>query len=390
MAFQEIFTYYLPTMVLSGAGALERLPKELGRLLVHRPCLVTDAGIVKAGLAEQLLRVLELAKIPVVLFDGVVGNPLIATVEAVWEAYRKDGCDGILALGGGSSMDVGKSLAILATNGGQISQYFGVNKFREPMAPMVAIPTTYGTGSEVSNSAVVTDPETHFKHGIVSRFCHPRLAVIEPRLMLRLPAPIAAATGADALTHAIEAYTNLQAQPLTDALALHAVRLISGNLRQAVSNDYNLEATLNMAIASTMAGIAFSNANLGICHSMAHPLGGHLGLHHGLANAIALPHVMEFCLIACPQRFADIAAAMGEEVRGLTPSVAAASAVTAVRKLLRDVGIPANLRLAGCSDEKLQDLVDDAVAMGLHKVNPRRTSREDFVRLFRRAFDAEE
>lgn len=390
MAFLENFTFFLSTMILSGPGSLGRLPKELRRMGMNKLCLVTDTGIVEAGLVDQVKQAIAPSELPVAVFDGVVGNPLIETVEAAWDFYQREQCDGLVAVGGGSSIDVAKSVGILAANGPPIDRYEGINQVTKPLPLLIAIPTTYGTGSEVSTTAVVTDPKRRFKWVIMSQLCRPRLAVIEPRLMLRLPAHVGAATGADALTHGIESYTNLMAQPITDALSLHSIRLISGNLRQAVSNEYNLEATFNMCAASMIAGMAFSNANLGVCHSMAHPLGAYFDLHHGLANAVVLPIVMEFCLGACPQRFADIAEAMGEDVRGLPVVAAAERSVVAVRKLLRDVGIPPNLRQLGCSEDQLDRLVDDALAMRLHKVNPRQTSREDFVRLFQRAFKAQE
>jgi len=382
----RVLAFHAPTRLIFGPGALAEVIPELKRLGVGKPLLVTDQGIRAAGLLGRVTSLLEEHGVPSATFDGVKENPSVETVADGLKIYANEGCDGLIPIGGGSPIDTGKAIGILASNNGEIAQYEGVGKVPRAIPPTIAVPTTYGTGSETTSVAVITDPRRHFKFVIVSPNIFCSSAILDPTLLLSLPRKIGAATGMDALTHAIEAYVALGSQPFASALALHAIGLVAGNLRQAVANDQNLAATQNMVIASALAGMAFSNARLGTVHAMAHPLSAHCGIHHGTACAILLPHVMEFNLGACPEKYAEIARAMGGTTAGLAVMDAARLAVEAVRALASDVDIPANLRAAGATPDRLQELIGDSMLSGAIRNNPRTTGKEDVEHLFSKAF----
>lgn len=284
-------------------------------------------------------------------------------------------------------MDVAKGVGILATHGGDILEYPGSSgkPLEKPIPHLACIPTTYGTASEVTPFAVITDPDRKAKLTIASRFIIPQVAILEPELAVRLPFEVAGPTGMDALTHAIESYTNWLSTPVTEALAIGAIELIGANLRQAAASDYDLEATERMLLASTTAGLAFTQTRVGIAHAMAHPLGGFFDVPHGVANAILLPHVMEYNAIARPSTFARIAAALGADVEGLTEMDAAWEAVEAVRSLSEDLGIPGSLREVGVTEDMIPTLAEDSMISGSIVVNPRKATLKDIEAVFRSA-----
>jgi alcohol dehydrogenase len=374
----------MPARLVFGADASKRVGDELRALGVSKPLVVTDKGIMQAGLLEGILAALQKAEMAHVVFDEVEPNPTVQCVEKSLALYRASGCDCLVAVGGGSSMDTAKATGILATNPGPITAYEGVNKFKNPLPPLLAIPTTCGTGAEVTYFAVVTDPERKFKMGIGSVLNVPKVALIDPTLLVKLPPHIVAATGMDALTHAVESYTNLNVQPISDGLDLQAIKMIGQNLRQAVANG-NLDAMANMVMASTIAGMGFTNTRLTLVHAMSHTLGGRAGVPHGVANAILLPFVMEWNLIGAPDRFAEVARALGEDTTGLTMMEAAELAPVAVRKLMRDIGIPMKMSECGVTDDMIEALADDSLLSGNVGLNPRRAKREDIVALLQRA-----
>jgi len=324
--------------------------------------------------------------IPFSVFDGVEENPSVETVAKGAGIYRGEKCNGFIAIGGGSPTDATKSIGIVVSNPGDITQYEGAGKVGNPVPPIIAIPTTYGTGSEATFISVITDKKRTFKFVISSPHIFCAAAILDPDLVVTLPRKIGAATGMDALTHSIETHVSLTSQQMSSALALQAIKLIAENLRQAIASDYNLVATENMMIASAIAGMAFTNSRLGTVHAMAHPLSAHYGIHHGMSCGILLPHVMEFNLGACPEKFGEIARAMGEVTYGLSTMDAAFKAVEAVRKLMRDVDMPFTLREVGVREEKIPQLVDDSMLSGAIPLNPRKTTKEDVERLFRKAF----
>jgi 1,3-propanediol dehydrogenase len=290
-----------------------------------------------------------------------------------------------VAVGGGSPTDVAKAIATLATNGGELQDYEGINKITHPLPPMVIAPSTAGAGSEVSQFAIIVDTVRKLKMSIISKSLVPDIAIVDPELLKTKDAKLAAATGLDALTHGIESYVSLAATPLTDIHALKAIQLISRNMRQAVADRGEMEANTNMAMAALTAGLAFSNAILGATHAMTHQVDGLIDQHHGETNASILPHVMEFNLPACPDRFRDIAVAMGEEVAGLDDAAAAARSIAAVKRLIADVGLAKGLGDIGLKAEFIPLLSRNALKDACLVTNPRNATISDIEAIFRRA-----
>lgn len=386
MAFQNQFTYYGPTRLILGRGSVANIPQILSEKQVKKPLIVTDKGLLNAGLVARITSILDEAKIPYGIFSDIAPNPPIKNVIDCHEHFKTEGCDHLIAIGGGSSMDVAKTTGVLISNGGKISDYFigtgGPVKKRIPF--LVCVPTTYGTASEVTPFAVITD-DNKYKAAVGSPNIIPDVGILDADMAVALPCSVAAATGMDALTHAIESYVSLTSNPISEGLALHAIRLISQNLRQAAYSDHNHEATQNMLVASTMAGFAFSQTRLGNVHAMSHPVSGHYGVPHGVANAILLTHIMDYNRYACPDKFADIATAMGENISGLHVIDASTLAIEAVETLGGDVGIPPTLSEAGAKVEGIPIMAEDAMKSGNIAVNPRKTTLKDVITLYEEA-----
>jgi alcohol dehydrogenase class IV len=381
----RILEFTMNSSLTMGPGAVARTGELLKSYGTNVVLIVTDKGIVSAGLLDQILPSLETAGVEYHVFDGVVANPRIETVDDGLRVYRDSKCNGLLAVGGGSPMDTAKSIGILATNGGCIADYEGFFMVKNPLPTLLAIPTTYGTGSEVTNAAVITNVEKKYKMLLLDDKMTPKKAILDPLLLVNLPPAIAASTGMDALTHAIESYISNAAEPISDALNIFAIKMIAENALPAMATNWDVEATANMLYASTITGFAFSNKALGMVHSLAHALGGAIDLPHGVANAILLPFVMEFNMAASPTKFADIARAMGESVDGLPMLDAAFKAVEAVRKLSRLLGIPQTLSEVNVDPETIDYMAECAVKDGNTGFNPRRGTKEDFVALFKTA-----
>lgn len=371
-----------PPRLILGEDALEQLAAELPTL-GSKVLVITDPGIVAAGILDRVLAVLKGSRLEIATFAEVVGNPDIATVDAAERARADSGADVLIAIGGGSSMDVAKSVAILATNGGGIADYEGVDKFSVAPLPVIAIPTTVGSGSEVTKGAVITNPETHVKMVIVSDLMFVRIALLDKRVVAGLPGRIAATTGMDALTHAIEAYVSKGANPVTDAINIGAIELIGANLVRASQGDE--DALYNMLVASSMAGIGFHDAGLGAVHALANTIGAQFGVHHGTANALFLPYVMDFNLSSSPARFARIARALGEDTAGLSDDQAALRAAAAVHRLAAETGVPRKLSEVGVPEEAIDELAAAALVQADLPGNPRETSLEDIKDLYRKA-----
>lgn len=371
-----------PPRLVMGEGALEQLGSELQNL-GNKVLVITDPGIVAAGILDIVTAVLADSGVDVAVFSDVVGNPDISTVEAADKARMDNDADILIAIGGGSSMDVAKAVAVVATNGGSIADYEGVDRFSTIPLPVIAIPTTVGSGSEVTKGAVITNPETHVKMVIVSDLMFVKIALLDRRVVAGLPGRIAATTGMDALTHAIEAYVAKGANPVTDAINIGAIELIGQNLVNASKGDE--DSLYEMLVASSMAGIGFHDAGLGAVHALANTLGAHFGVHHGTANALFLPYVMDFNLSAAPARFARIATALGVDTSGLTVEDAALAAAAAVHKLAADTGVPTKLSEVGVSEDAIEKLAQDALVQADLPGNPRQTSLSDLVDLYRKA-----
>jgi alcohol dehydrogenase len=383
---EQVYGFYIPTVTLMGIGAHKQLGAQIKTLGGTKPYIVTDKGITNAGITQQIVdHVRAEAGVDSVVFDDTVPNPTDKNVAAALEIYKSNGCDMIISLGGGSSHDCGKGVGIVATNGGTIHDYEGVDKSTQNMPPFIAVNTTAGTASEMTRFCIITDTSRKVKMAIVDWRTTPNVAINDPLLMMGMPPSLTAATGMDALTHAVEAYVSIIATPVTDACALKAIGLVANNLRAAVANGQNMEARDAMAYAEYLAGMAFNNASLGHVHAMAHQLGGFYDLPHGVCNAILLPVVEKFNMIANMDRFVDIAVAMGENVTGLSKRAAAEKALEAIRTLSSDVGIPAGLSELGVKEADLKIMAENAQKDACGLTNPRRPTLDDVVNIYKNA-----
>lgn len=383
MNASQTFNFFpVPTDIHFGCGVLNSLPDRLQALGSQRPFLVTDPGLRAAGLVERVETLLAAAGMPLAVFDRVKPDSSSGLIDAAAAERRAHQADAVVGLGGGSSLDTAKAVAAMATNSGSILDYAGLHKIVSRPLPTVAIPTTAGTGSEVTLWSVFTDDTKRIKSAAGSFLLYPSVALCDPELTLELPPPLTAATGMDALGHAIECYTNDACQPISAALAREAIELIGRHLRTAVRNGGDRAARYGMMLASTMAGMAMNPTRLGLAHALAMPLGSwELRIPHGYAIAITLPVVMEFNHLAQPERYAEVARALGEPVDGLPAPEAAARSCAAVRSLAHDIGIPGGLGEFGLREEHIEGVAAEAIKSGNVAVNPRRASVEDLRRI---------
>ena len=374
---------------LFGPGSLNMLCDEIKERGLKSALIVTDKSLVKAGVVSRVQSVLTRAGAAYTVFDGVLPNPTVAIVNSCYEWGKKAGTDFVVAVGGGSAIDTAKAAAILFSNGGPIESYEGVNRTSRRSIPIVAVNTTAGTGSEVTSFYVITDEKRHSKMVMVDTNCIVTIAVNDPELMLSMPKNLTAATGMDALTHAIEAYFSINASPLTDKDALWAIKTIRTYLPRAVKDGSDMEARSMMAYAEYAAGVAFSNGGLGMVHAMAHSLGGFYNLPHGICNAILLPHVLEYNG-ADPQvqkRFKDVAAALG--IKGadwFVPYRATLETVKYIRNLSASVGIPSRLSEVGVCEKDFEALAELALNDTCMPTNPRRPTKQDVVQVYKKAY----
>jgi alcohol dehydrogenase len=378
-------TFFIPPVNLIGDGCLNDAMQAIRGYGFRHALIVTDAGLARAGVAAKVAALLQAQDIEATIFSGAQPNPTVANVEAGLALLRDKRCDCVISLGGGSPHDCAKGIALVATNGGHIADYEGVDKSAKPQLPLIAINTTAGTASEMTRFCIITDQSRHIKMAIVDRNVTPILSVNDASLMLAKPAALTAATGMDALTHAIEAYVSTAATPITDACALQAVRLIAANLRTAVRNGQDLHAREQMAYAQFLAGMAFNNASLGYVHAMAHQLGGFYDLPHGVCNALLLPHVEAFNASVAAGRLADVAAAMGEDVAALDAAAAAECCLAAIRRLAADIDIPARLSELGVQEADIPLLAANALKDACGLTNPRPASQAEIEAIFRQA-----
>lgn len=381
------FPFRMPEVVYAGAGALDHLVPEVRRLGVRNVAVVTDKVLVSAGVVEPVLAKLREASVAYTVLDDVEREPSIANCDAVAAAVVAAEAEAIVAVGGGSALDVAKGCSVLATNGGSIGDYVGSDRVPRPGLPLIALPTTAGTGSEVTPNAIFTHLAEQVKIGVVSRYLLPAVAIVEPGLTLTVPPGVTAATGIDALTHAIESFTAPRATPQTEIYALDAIRRIGQHLPRAVWAGKDLEARTQLAYGSLFAGISLANAGVGAVHALAYPLGGQFGVPHGVANSLLLPYVMEFNLPSDLGKFARVAEALGENVSSLPPHAAAARAVEAVISLSRLVGIPRRLRDVGIPEAAQPGLAEAAMKITrLLENNPRPVTLTDATALYQVAY----
>ncbi|MEH0388668.1 L-threonine dehydrogenase [Vibrio mimicus] len=377
--------FFIPTVNLMGAGCLKDAADAIQSKGFKRGLIVTDVILNKIGVVKKVQTLLNQRSVESVVFDGTKPNPTIRNVNDGLALLKEHDCDFVISLGGGSPHDCAKGIALLATNGGTISDYEGVDRSAKSMLPLVAINTTAGTASEMTRFCIITDEERHIKMAIVDKHTTPLISVNDPELMLAKPASLTAATGMDALTHAVEAYVSIAATPITDAVAIKAIELIQANLRTAVSNGDDIHAREQMAYAQFMAGMAFNNASLGYVHAMAHQLGGFYDLPHGVCNAVLLPHVQRYNAQVCPERLRDVAKAMGVDVSAMTAEQGAAAAIEAIQKLSKDVGIPAGLRELGAQEQDIPTLADNALKDACGFTNPKQATHSEISAIFAEA-----
>lgn len=382
----SIFSF--PNKILFGVGTINTLAEQLSVFSPKKILLVTDSGICQVGLASEVTKRLEAARIAYAIYDGVHGNPVEADVSNGVDVLQKEGCDFVIGLGGGSPLDVAKLVCLKATHPLPLSEYEvlngGLAKISSDLPSMLAIPTAAGTGSEVGRGAVVTIRSLARKALVFSPHLLPKTAIVDPELTIGLPKALTAATGMDALTHNLESYLSTVYHPICDGIALAGVKLVAQHLRRAVDNGSDLEARGAMMMAAMMGAIAFQK-ELGVTHSLAHPLSTVANLHHGLANAILLPYTMAFNRNAATDQLRDIAAAFGVNIYALSPKDGAQAAIDQVAQLCKDIDIPSRLREANVTAEMIPDLARQAVADQCHLTNPRPCTEEDMIDLYREA-----
>lgn len=377
--------FFIPAVNLMGADCLVEAADAVVGHGFKKALIVTDKVLNQIGMVSQVEKLLNERNIETVVFDGTQPNPTIKNVEAGLALLKSNQCDFVISLGGGSPHDCAKGIALVATNGGSIGDYEGLDVSKKPQMPLVAINTTAGTASEMTRFCIITDEETHIKMAIVDKNTTPIMSVNDPKLMLAMPSSLTAATGMDALTHAVEAYVSTAATPITDAVAIKAMEIIQANLRAVVANGDDLEAREQMAYAQFMAGMAFNNASLGYVHAMAHQLGGFYDLPHGVCNAVLLPHVQRYNAQVCPERLRDVAKALGADVENLTPEQGADKAIELIQELSKDVKIPANLTELGAKKEDLPTLATNALKDACGFTNPKQGTKEDVIEIFSQA-----
>lgn len=379
-------TYYFPPVVIMEPGAIELIAGEIKRMNVKKALVVTDEVLIEAGIVKEVLDVLDDAELAYVIFSDVKPNPTVANVNAGHQALQDNACDYVISIGGGSPQDTAKGIAILATNPGDLRDYEGIGKTANKSLPIVAINTTAGTASEATINYVITDEDRKLKMVIVDPNCLAAVAVNDPNLMVKMPKSLTAATGMDALTHAVEGYTTAGASRFTDLFNLEAIKAISSSLRAAVANGEDVDARDGMAYGQFVTGMGFSNGGLGIVHSMAHQLGGFYDLPHGVCNAILLPYVVAYNADAVGDRLAAVAQAMGVDTAHKSKAEINELAIQAIKTLSKDVGIPSGLEEIGVKEADFSELADLALADICTGGNPKCPTKEDVIAIYKAAF----
>lgn len=371
------FSYHIPTQIEFGQGAIDRLPEFVKDLGGARVLIVSDPGVHRAGLVDRLQSILTSASIFSTPFLDVESDPATRSVDDGAAYGKSNGCDVVVGVGGGSALDAAKAIGLMLTNGGNIKDYVGIGKVPKVGAPVIAVPTTAGTGSELTIWSVLSDKIAKVKISVGSVLNCPKIAVLDPELTLSLPSEITATTGMDALTHALESYVNTATQPISEAMSDQAMTLIARSLRRAFEDGSDIEARGDMLLASSIAAMAFNSTRLGLVHAFAMPLGAKFGIPHGLVNAIMLPEVMRFNHLSNPRKFARIAEIFGEDIRGISDEAAAMLSVSAIEKLKLDLSITAKLSNFGVTEAAFDEIASEAMQSGNVVVNPRQPTHED-------------
>lgn len=382
----KIISLRSPHLILAGLGASGRLGQEAKELGAEKALVVTDKGVIGSGIGKRVKGLLETGGVGVEIFDKVLSDPDIANAEACIEVAKRDRYDLIVGVGGGSSMDIASIASVMMTNAGTVYDYFGINLVKNPGIPTILIPTTAGTGAEVTPNAILTDTKEKLKKAIVSPHILPRVAIVDPLLHVSMPPSVTSSSGIDALTHAIESYTSNNATILTDLFAKEATMMIGRSLRTAVANGNDIEARYNMAIGSLYAGISLANAGVTAVHALAYPLGGQFNVAHGIANGLLLPYVMEFNVLGNIPKFAQIAQFLGEKLDHLSWLDQAYQAAKAVKAIYRDLKIPQSLTELKVPKEAIPGMAKAAVNVTrLMGNNPRAMTVQDVERIYEKA-----
>jgi alcohol dehydrogenase len=383
----KTFSFTGAKKIVFGNGSFAGLAEHLTELKVSRPLVVLDGNLAGTGLGERLSGLLDQAKIGFVLYDKAVPEPPLELADEGAKLAIRKKCDGVVGIGGGSAMDLAKAIAVLAANKGKAEDYLGLNKIPGPGLPKIMVPTTAGTGSEVTFTAVFIRKKLKKKEGMNGPYLYPELALLDPELTLTLPPHATAATGIDALCHAIESYTSINASPMSEMMSLEAIRLISDNLRTAVHDGTNLEAREAMLLGSLYAGLGLANAGVTAVHSLSYPLGGKYGISHGLANTIMLPRVMAFNLPGAQEKFVDIAEIMGEIVDDMPLREAAYLAVEAVEALIEECGIFTTLEELEIPEADFPELAKVAMTVARPLANnPCKMTPEEMVEIYQECY----
>ncbi|MBU0663217.1 MAG: iron-containing alcohol dehydrogenase [Proteobacteria bacterium] len=388
MNHSQSFTVTQPTRIQFGVGSISSLGRTVQDFNGSNVFLVIDPGLVKAGIASQITAPLDAAAIPYTLYDNIDPEPGLKLADKGYKIAKAKGCDCVIGAGGGSAMDVAKAVAILLTNGGKAADYLGLDKIPKAGAAKIMIPTSAGTGAEVTFTAVFINEKTGSKGGMNGAPLYPEAAILDPALTLSLPPQVTAYTGIDALTHALEAYTSSQAHIISEMYSLEAIDLISRNLPKAYANGTNLEARSAMLMGSLLGGKALATAGVGLVHAMAYPMGGMFGIAHGLANAVLLPYVVEYNLIGNMEKFAILAGVLGKKTEEMTIREAAERCVEALFELNADVGIPGTLQDLDIPVDQLPEMARIALTVTRPvENNPRKPTLDDVINIYQMAFE---
>ena len=383
------FDFLMPSVNFFGPGVIEKIGDRAKMLGMHKVLVVTQDNLaaIDNGPVKQTLASLEKAGVDYAVFTGVEPNPKIRNIKAGKKMYKDEGCDSIITVGGGSAHDCGKGIGIILTNGDDITKLAGIETLKNPLPPLMAVNTTAGTGSELTRHAVITNEKDHLKFVVVSWRNIPLVSFNDPMLMLDVPQSVTAATGCDAFVQAIEPYVSVDHNPITDSQCKEAIQLIQTALPEAVANGHNIEARTKMVEAEMLAGMAFNNANLGYVHAMAHQLGGQYDAPHGVCCALLLTTVEEYNIIACPERFAELAEIMGYDTTGLTTMQAAQKSIDGMREMCKAVGIPASIKEIGAKPEDFPLMAENALKDGNAFSNPRKGTKQEIIDLYQKAYD---
>ncbi|OUV67245.1 MAG: alcohol dehydrogenase [Gammaproteobacteria bacterium TMED133] len=381
----KVANFKVARKLITGSGSVAHLKDEVLRLGMTRPLIVTDTILQSVGVVQLVED--QLANVPFSVYNGVLPEPEVYLVGDCNQQFCDEACDGLIAVGGGSAIDIAKAVSAVFAYTGRVEELFGIGLVPQKGPPVIAVPTTAGTGSEVTNIAILSDKSAQLKKGIVSDFILPDLAIVSPEMTVTMPKPVTAASGVDALVHAVEAYISVNASPITDSLALGAIKMISRNLPVAYKEPRNLIARDSMATASLMAGMAFGNAGVAAVHALAYPLGGRFNIAHGVSNALLLPYVMEWNKDSCLEKFREIANAIDVDTRSLSDEEAAKEAVDSMETLCRKVEIPQGLRSLNIPRSVIPDMAADAIQINrLLKNNPRVLSEQDIIEIYESAY----